>query len=59
MMSNNDDPVKFFASYRIGNGRTGNVGSETIKRIVVESDNNDIVDKIQNIRNPLPSYRWN
>ena len=53
---NNKDPIKFYASYRIGNGRIGNVGSETIKRIVEENtDNKDIVKKIQNICNPLPA----
>ena len=53
--NNNEDPVKFYATYRIGNGKTGNVGSDTIKRIVIDSDNRSIVDKIQNIRNPLPA----
>ena len=51
----NEDPVKFYASYRIGNGSVGNIGSETIKRIVKNSDNLDIVEKIQVIYNPLPA----
>ncbi len=50
-----EDPVKFYASYRIGNGRIGNVGSETIKRIVKNPDNKDIVKKIQKVCNPLPA----
>ena len=53
--NNNNDPVKFYASYRIGNGRIGNVGSETIKRIVKNKDNKDIVEKLKSIYNPLPA----
>jgi hypothetical protein len=51
---NNIDPVKFYASYRVGNGRTGNIGSGTIKRIVENRENRNIVNNIQNIYNPLP-----
>jgi hypothetical protein len=53
--NNNHDPVKFYASYRIGNGKIGNVGSETIKRIVENTDNKNIIEKIQSICNPLPA----
>ena len=49
------DPVKFFATYKIGNGRIGNVGSETVTRIVENTGNQNIIDKIQALRNPLPA----
>ncbi len=42
------NPAKFFATYRIGNGRIGNVGYETIKRIVEDKDNIGFVDEITN-----------
>jgi hypothetical protein len=50
-----NEPVKFFASYRVGNGRIGNVGSETITRIVKNVDNKNIIGRIQSLRNPLPA----
>jgi hypothetical protein len=53
--TNNLDPVKFYATYRIGNGTRGNLGSETIKRIVQNTGNMLVIDKIKNIRNPLPA----
>lgn len=40
----------FFAQYRIGNGRAGNIGADTIKHIVTP------VGGIGNVRNPLPAY---
>jgi Baseplate J-like protein len=52
---NIENPVKFYATYRIGNGSIGNVGSRTIKRIVKDPDNQDFVEKIQTIYNPLPA----
>lgn len=42
--------TKFTATYRVGNGSSGNVGSDTIAHIV-SSDN-----AILSIRNPLPAW---
>jgi hypothetical protein len=39
----------FEASYRIGNGRAGNVGSEAISRVVIKDKG------ISSVRNPLPA----
>ena len=50
--SNNTDYYKipFFASYRVGNGINGNVGMETINKIV-----SDHKYDIKSVRNPLPA----
>ncbi|HEX6747300.1 MAG TPA: putative baseplate assembly protein [Longimicrobium sp.] len=43
-------PVEgFFATYRVGNGRAGNVGAEAITRLV------DAPDGVLRVRNPLPA----
>jgi hypothetical protein len=39
----------FVANYRVGNGATGNVGAESIRRVVLA------VDGINLVRNPLPA----
>ncbi|SJM94204.1 putative phage Mu protein gp47-like protein [Crenothrix polyspora] len=41
----------FSAQYRIGNGRAGNIGADTIKHIVTSADG-----IILGVRNPLPAY---
>lgn len=41
--------ASFNANYRIGNGRSGNVGAETIARIVWDTSG------IEQVRNPLPA----
>ncbi|MFD9005526.1 putative baseplate assembly protein [Streptomyces sp. NPDC059582] len=43
---------KLLASYRIGNGRAGNVGSEAINRIASRSSQ---LDGVIRVRNPLPA----
>lgn len=43
------ETTTFKANYRIGNGRAGNVGAETITRIVSD------LDDISWVRNPLPA----
>jgi hypothetical protein len=49
------DSVKFYANYRIGNGKIGNIGYEKITRIVIDPNNQNIIKKIRNICNPLPA----
>jgi len=46
-----DDPNPFFAIYRIGNGVKGNVGRETISRVVSSPTFN--AKAIQSLRNPM------
>lgn len=44
-----DGGTKFAATYRVGNGRAGNIGSEALTRIVSESTG------FMRVRNPLPA----
>jgi hypothetical protein len=47
---------RFDASYRIGNGRAGNVGAEAICRVVVEEDKGKVTEMTGvTVRNPLPA----
>ncbi len=39
--SSNNDSTRFFATYRVGNGTSGNVGYDTIKQIVKDKNNID------------------
>ena len=43
----------FYACYRVGNGLPGNVGAESISRIVVR--HGPVTDTIISVRNPLPA----
>lgn len=43
---------KFMTTYRIGNGRTGNVGAEAIGRLVSEQVDGSLIETISN---PLPA----
>jgi hypothetical protein len=45
-----------YVTYRTGNGRSGNVGRETINAIEWKEDYNWKIDGILNIRNPLPAF---
>jgi hypothetical protein len=45
-------PELFYGFYRVGNGVEGNVGAESIKRVV---SSNNAFDSILRIRNPLPA----
>jgi hypothetical protein len=53
-----DVPKLLYAFYRIGNGTEGNVGAESIKRVINNLKNNDSA-KLENgknsIRNPMPA----
>jgi hypothetical protein len=58
VMGQKPDPgMAFTAHYRIGNGRTGNVGAETIAHVLVYSDKPPIVGidwtRIEKVWNPL------
>jgi len=44
-----DGGVEFAATYRVGNGRAGNVGSEAITRVVSN------LSGFQRVRNPMPA----
>jgi predicted phage baseplate assembly protein len=47
-MPNNKNTTSIFATYRVGNGRKGNVGAETITRIMLNEPH-----KIKSVRNPM------
>jgi hypothetical protein len=49
--SSDNNPNPYFAVYRVGNGRQGNVGREAISRIVNSATFS--AQGIQNIRNPI------
>jgi hypothetical protein len=44
--------MTFSATYRVGNGRAGLVGAESIVHVVFREGTNDLID---GVRNPLPS----
>lgn len=48
-----DPAVKFHSVYRVGNGRTGNVGAEAISYAVFRR--NPVFGGITKVRNPLPA----
>jgi hypothetical protein len=39
----------FFAKYRVGNGRAGNIGADSLKHIALD------IPEIRSVRNPLPA----
>ena len=41
--------TEFFATYRVGNGRTGNIGADSLRHIVLN------IPEITDVRNPLPA----
>jgi hypothetical protein len=41
--------TEFFATYRVGNGRAGNIGADSLRHIVLN------IPEITNVRNPLPA----
>jgi hypothetical protein len=41
--------TEFFATYRVGNGRAGNIGSDSIRHIALN------IPEITDVRNPLPA----
>ncbi|MCL2642484.1 MAG: putative baseplate assembly protein [Candidatus Bathyarchaeota archaeon] len=45
-------PELFYGFYRVGNGVEGNVGSESIKRVV---SSNNVFEDILCVRNPMPA----
>jgi hypothetical protein len=47
-----DSGTEFSATYRVGNGRAGNIGAETIRRVVNEALPKDLVI---GLRNPMPA----
>lgn len=48
--------IKFTVSYRVGNGRAGNIGSEALAHIVQPTTVTDLWPAITAVRNPLPAY---
>jgi hypothetical protein len=48
-----DAPDLFYAFYRVGNGPEGNVGADSIKRVV--SSSSVLAGSIIGVRNPLPA----
>jgi len=42
--------VEFFARYRVGNGRAGNVGADSLQHIALH------IPEIRSVRNPLPAH---
>ncbi len=49
-----DAGASFFATYRVGNGVTGNVGAEAISHLVTRQTK--LSGAITRVRNPLPAY---
>lgn len=47
--------VSFQAYYRIGNGRRGNIGAESLVHIVKSDHSKNAIPKITSVRNPLPA----
>ena len=44
--------ASFSATYRVGNGRAGNIGADTLAHLVTEQ--NDLAANIEAVRNPVP-----
>jgi len=51
--SSKDISNPFYAVYRVGNGKKGNVGAHTITRIVVDKDIMPFEDLIKKVHNPI------